>query len=93
MSNNQFKFKKTIYAKLINQPAAERRHKGENMKENRLNSLSVKLCDSQENDLHEVAEYLHLTIGIPNTKTAAIRHLIEKEHQQICEEIIRSNEG
>jgi signal transduction histidine kinase len=62
------------------------------MKEKRLNSLSVKLCDSQENDLHEVADYLHHEIGIPNTKTAAIRHLIEEAHQQLCEDIVRLNE-
>lgn len=63
------------------------------MEENRLNSLSVKLCNVQENNLHEVAEYLHSTIDIPNTKTAAIRHLIEEAHQRMCEEIVQANEG
>ena len=63
------------------------------MKNNRSRSLSVKISEDEENFLHEVAEHLSLTIGIPNTKTAAIRHLIEEAHQQMCEEIVQANEG
>ena len=62
------------------------------MKDFRTRSLSVKLGDDEENDLNEVVEHLHHTKGLPNTKTAAIRHLIERAHNQMCEEIISSSE-
>lgn len=62
------------------------------MKDNRTRSLSVKLSDDEENDLYEVTEYLSLTKGIPNTKTAAIRYLIEEAHQQACREVVNSEE-
>ena len=63
------------------------------MKEIRKQSLSVNLSDDEENYIYDVAKYLHLTIGIPNTKTAAIRHLIEEAHQKMCEDIVQANEG
>lgn len=62
------------------------------MKEIRKQSLSVKLSDDEENDLYEVTEYLHDTKKIQNTKTAAIRYLIEEAHQKACREVVSSEE-
>ena len=52
------------------------------MKEKRLNSLSVKLSQEEENNLYEVTQHLHDTKNIPNNKTAAIRYMIEEAYTQ-----------